>query len=105
MIDFGFNGASKKKTLFFLTNIFLSNKPKTKYFLNNASLKRTEQFLIENSCFTFANIFLLQTIDIPMGTDPFLFWPNFYLYSYECKYIAKIIRKNNLSGRRFHGIC
>lgn len=39
-----------------------------------------------------------------MGTDPFLFWPNFYLYNYEYKCIANITRKNNLSGRRFHGI-
>ena len=62
------------------------------------------QFLIENSCFIFANIFLIQTIGIPMGTDPFLFWPNFYLYNYEYKCIANITRKINLSGRRFHGI-
>ena len=86
----------------FLEKCFWSNKPKTKYFLTKSSLKGTVQFLIENSCLTFGNVFLLQTVDIPMGIDPASFWANFYLYNYESKYITNPIRTNNFRGRRFH---
>ena len=40
------------------------------------------------------NVLLLQTVDIPM-------WTNLYLYNYESKYLTNLIRINKLRGRRF----
>ena len=92
LIDFGFDGSSKKKIHFFKKKAFWTNKLKTK---SKSSFKRTGQFLIENSYFTVGNVILLHTVRVPMGTDPAPFWANLYSYSYESKYITNLIRTHN----------
>ena len=57
LINFDFNRSSKKKKKdFSLQNLFWSNKPKTKFFFTKTSLKRTMQFLTENSYFSVGNV-------------------------------------------------
>ena len=56
LINFDFNRSSKKKKDFSLQNLFWSNKPKTKFFFTKTSLKRTMQFLTENSYFSVGNV-------------------------------------------------
>ena len=87
LIDFGFNRGSKKKIDFSLKNAFWSDKPKTKSFTVKTSLKRTVQFLIENSCFTVGHVLLIRTVGIPITIDPVPFWAN-----HESKYIINLIR-------------
>ena len=55
LINFDFNRSSKKKD-FSLQNLFWSNKPKTKSYFTKTSLKRTMQFLTENSYFSVGNV-------------------------------------------------
>ena len=50
-----------------------------KPFFTKTYLKRTLQFVIENSYLTVGHIFLLQTVRVPMGIDPAPFWANLYL--------------------------
>ena len=85
LIDFGFNGGSKKKIDCSLPNAFRSNKPKTESSFTKTSLKRTVQFLIENSYFTVGNVLLFQTVDFPMGIDHAPLWSNLYWCNYESK--------------------
>ena len=49
------------------------------FFFIKTTVKRTVQFLIENSYFTVGNVLLLQAVSIPMGNDPAPFWANLYL--------------------------
>ena len=49
------------------------------------------------------NVLLLQTVDIPIGTDPVQFRAILYLCNYDSKYITNLAqRTNKLRGRRFH---
>ena len=76
---------------------------KTKSLFIKTSLKRTVQFLMENSHFTVGNVLLLQTVGISMGIDPVPFLADLYSYNYESKHIKNLIRTNKFRGRRFHG--
>ena len=72
------------------------------FVISKTSLKRTVQFLTENSYFTVGNVLLLQTVDISMGINSSPLWAKLYLYNWEFKYITNLTRTNKLRGRRFH---
>lgn len=91
--------AQWRRKNFSLKNAFWSNKPKTKSFFTKNSLKKTVQFLIESLYFAVGNGLLIQTVSIPIRIDRATFWVNLYLYNFESKYIADLIRKNELRGK------
>ena len=95
LIYFGFNGGWKKQIDFSWKNAFWSNKLKTKSFFTKTTLKRTVLFVV-------GDVLLVQTVSIPMGIDPAPFWCSFYFYNYKSRYIANLIRANNLRSRRFY---
>ena len=47
-----------------------------------------------SNCYCCNYFNLLQTVGIPMGIDPAIFWANAYLYNYESKYITGLIKKD-----------
>lgn len=51
------------------------------FVISKTSLKRTVQFLTENSYFTVGNVLLLQTVDISMGINSSPLWAKLYLYN------------------------
>ena len=54
--------------------------------------------------FTVNNVFLLQTVGIPMGNDLVSVWGDLYLCNYESKYIANLIKTKKFRSRRFQSI-
>ena len=76
----------QRKIEFLPKNAFSSKNLKAIYFFIKTALQRTMQFSTENSYFTIGNVHLIQTVGIPMGTDPAPFCANLYLCNYKSKY-------------------
>ena len=83
--------------------LFCWKRLKQNIFSSKTSVKRTVQFLIENSYFTVGNVLLLYTVDITFRTHPAPFWTNLYFYNCEFKYITHLIRTNKLKDGELHG--
>ena len=57
--------------------------------------------LISQSFFSIGNLVFRQCIGIPMGIDPAPFWANLYLYSFESKFIKRLITTEPYRGFKF----
>ena len=90
LTDFTSKGGTSDYVTFYYSGAFWSgSKRKTgrTYFLQE--IKSCLEFLINNSFFQVGSKFFCQTIDIPMGSDPVLFFSNLF-YSFV-----------NLDGKKF----
>lgn len=90
LIGISFNGGSKKD-IFHYKMLFGRANLKQNIFFSKIPLKRPVLFLIEKSYFD--NVLLLEAADIYVGIESAPFWANLYLYNYESKYIANLIKK------------
>ena len=70
-------------------------KLNTYIFLQKKSLQRTEQLIITCCYFEVRNLFVLQTINMPMDIDAALFWANFRKLSDFLIILVKLIVDEN----------
>ena len=74
---------------------------KGKNYFSRNRLKAVVDHLITNTYFEVGNLLVRQSIGIPMGIDPAPFWANLYLYSYENKFIKRLIKNDKMRARKF----
>ena len=96
LIDFVFDGGTRKYLGFSKFSTFWKKKPSGKRSFSRSKLKALVKHLITNTYFTISNILIHQSIGIPMGIDPAPFWANLYLYHYEEKLITNLITTDKI---------
>ena len=60
--------------------------------------------LIKECYFLVGNLVFLQCICILMGTDPALFWSNFFLHHCEAGFVFNLIRTEKTTAVKFNPI-
>ena len=101
IIDFSFDGGSRKFISFNNFSAFWTRKPHGKQSFTKPKLKALVAHLITRSFFIVGNLLLNQSIGIPMGIDPAPFWANLYLYHYEEQFISKLITTDKARAKKF----
>ena len=101
IIDFVFEGGTRKYLGFSESSTFWMRKPKGKQYFSKTKLKALVKHLITNTFFEVGNHLLRQSIGIPMGIDPAPFWANLYLYFYEHEFVTKLISADKYRARKF----
>ena len=71
-------------------------------YFNKETFKKTVEYLITEYFFKIGNVTLLQTIGIPMGTNPAPFFANLYLHRYEYKYMLDKIKNNTKDAIKYN---
>ena len=103
IIDFAFEGGSKKYIGFNNNYAFWCKSNKGKNIFSKSSLKLVVKHLICESYFQVGNKLLIQSIGIPMGIDPAPFWANLYLHSHEYEFMRDQIKNDKSRAHKFHG--
>ena len=79
------------------------NKPEINTYTFQQKKKMINQ-LIKECCFMVGNLVFLQCIYILMGTDPALFWSNFFLHHCEAGFVFNLIRTEKTTAVKFDPI-
>lgn len=101
IIDFTFDGGNRNYIGFNEYKVFWMKKRKGKNYFSKNRLKAVVDHLITNTYFEVGNLLVRQSIGIPMGIDPAPFWANLYLYSYENKFMKRLIKNDKVRARKF----
>ena len=80
---------------------WVKNASKTGITFSQDSFKEALSYLMGNCFFSFGDMIFRQVIGIPMGSDPAPFMANFFLYSYERKYIQNLRKADVAKARLF----
>ena len=101
IIDFSFDGGSRKYISFNKFSAFWTKKPHGKHAFSKNKLKAVVAHLITRCFCVVGNLLINQSIGIPMGIDPAPFWANLYLYHYEEKFVSNMITTDKYRARKF----
>jgi hypothetical protein len=67
-------------------------------------IKIALKYAIENAFFHVGDKVFRQIIGIPIGSDPAPFFANLFLYVYESKFIANLLKSDSVRARKFRHI-